>query len=45
MKDEKGVKQDTELDADDMKELVGPLQGLLQGGEGRGLPHRIPRSS
>ena len=29
MKEEKGVKQDTELDADDMKELVAQLQGLL----------------
>ena len=40
MKAEKGVKLDTELDADDMKDLVEPLQGVLQGGKGRGLPDR-----
>ena len=29
MKEKKGVKLDTELDADDLKELAGQLQGLL----------------
>ena len=36
----KGITQDIEMDTDDMKELVTPLQGLLSGGKGRGIPHR-----
>ena len=30
LKKERGVKLDTELDAEDLKELVAPLQGRLQ---------------
>ena len=36
----KGVKNDIDLDADDMKELVDLFKALLQGRKGRGLPDR-----
>lgn len=34
VKDKKGVKMDNELDADDMSELIRPVQGSL---------HEVPR--
>ena len=38
LKDKKGVKLDTELSADDLKELVQPLQGGLREARRRRLP-------
>ena len=40
MKEERGVTQDVELTADDLKELAWPVQGRVQGQDRRGLPHR-----
>ena len=38
LKDEKGVKLDTDLSADDLKELVKPLQGRLREARRQGVP-------
>ena len=38
MKEKKGVKQDTELDADDMKQLVEQFKALYKGHIGRDFP-------
>ena len=38
MKERKGVKQDVELDADDLKELVKEFKADLPGEAGRGVP-------
>ena len=40
MKEAKGVTQDVELDADDMKALVAKFKSLYKEKNGRGLPHR-----
>ena len=40
MKEKKGVTQDVELTADDLKELADAVQGRVQGQDRRGLPHR-----
>ena len=45
LKHERGVKLDTELDADDLQELVARVQGARQGAHGQGLPRRPARSS
>ena len=45
LKKERGVKLDTELDADDLKELVAPLQGRLQEARRRAVSRRTRRSS
>ena len=45
MKERKGVKQDVELDADDLKELVKELQADLPGEAGRRVPAGSPKSS
>ena len=45
MKEAKGVKNDVDLTADDLKELVGTFKKIYEDNEGRPLPPRTPRIS
>ena len=45
MKEAKGVKNDVDLTADDLKELVGTFKKIYEENEGRPFPAGSPRSA